>query len=73
VERVCQGSRWQAKGFTTSWVATSPLQSLQLSSAHGIYAELHEVNFQSLPLPFADNAVDTLTCVGVLTYVKNTV
>ena len=37
----------------------------------GVYRALNEANLQSLPLAIPDNAYDALICIGVLTYVPD--
>lgn len=43
-------------------------KSLQKARKHGIYRALQQVNMKELPLPAEDDAYDGVECVGVLTY-----
>ncbi|MFP6746933.1 MAG: class I SAM-dependent methyltransferase [Alphaproteobacteria bacterium] len=66
------GAALRAAGFR------GPIDGLDLSPAsleeaekQGVYRDLRQANFQSLPLALAGNSYDALICVGVLTYVPD--
>eukprot|EP00928_Gymnodinium_smaydae_P057120 TRINITY_DN40398_c0_g1_i1.p1 TRINITY_DN40398_c0_g1~~TRINITY_DN40398_c0_g1_i1.p1 ORF type:complete len:220 (-),score=26.39 TRINITY_DN40398_c0_g1_i1:126-785(-) len=44
---------------------------LVASSKKGLYAALQVANLETLPLPYSDESVVGVTCVGVLSYVSN--
>jgi predicted TPR repeat methyltransferase len=48
-------------------------RSLEIASMTDAYRTLHALDLQQLPLPIADNLYDGLTCVGVLTYLIDSV
>lgn len=57
---------------------TGPIDGLDLSPSslveaakRNVYRSLNEADLQSLPLSIADNAYDALICIGVLTYVPD--
>lgn len=58
-------------GFKTiDGIDISP-RSLQIAGASGIYRTVREVDMQQLPLPIADSRYDGLVCVGVFTYLPD--
>ncbi|HUU73545.1 MAG TPA: class I SAM-dependent methyltransferase [Burkholderiales bacterium] len=48
-------------------------RSLQTAEGSGAYRELHEIDMQKLPLPISDDIYDGLVCVGVLTYLTDSI
>lgn len=48
-------------------------QSLKIAEASGAYKTLRAVDMQHLPLPVSDDRYDGLTCVGVLTYLTDSI
>jgi predicted TPR repeat methyltransferase len=48
-------------------------RSLQTAEGSGAYRELQQVDMQKLPLPISDDLYDGLACVGVLTYLTDSI
>lgn len=48
-------------------------RSLQTAEVTGAYRELQEIDMQTLPLPIPDDMYDGLACVGVLTYLTDSI
>lgn len=48
-------------------------RSLEIAEATGAYRALHQADLQSSPIPAADGAFAALVCVGVMTYLPDTV
>jgi hypothetical protein len=46
-------------------------ESLALCMAKGLHTELARCELDTEPLPFADDSFGAVTCVGVLSYVRN--
>jgi ubiquinone/menaquinone biosynthesis C-methylase UbiE len=67
------GAALRAAGFDGRLVGLdlSP-PSLEVAAGRAVYDELHVANLQE-PLTVADRAFDALLCVGVLTYVPDTI
>ena len=61
-----------AAGFTDIVGIDISADSLRVAADRDIYRDLRQVNLQTLPMPFEENAFDALTCVGVLTYMDDT-
>lgn len=60
-----------AAGFADIVGIDISVDSLRIATERGVYREVLQVNLQSLPLPFGDNAFNALTCVGVMTYIDD--
>ena len=60
-----------AAGFADILGIDISADSLRKATEREVYREVLQVNLQSLPLPFGDNAFDALTCVGVMTYIDD--
>lgn len=45
--------------------------SVARARARGVYRSVEEMDFQSLPLPVADESHDATICIGVLTYIAD--
>ncbi len=67
------GKALQAVGFTTIDGIDVSCCSLEIADSTGAYSTLHEVDLQRLPLPIPDNLYDGLACVGVLTYLTDSI
>jgi predicted TPR repeat methyltransferase len=67
------GHALQAAGFQHLTGIDISQESLDLATRTGAYERLMQVNLQQLPLPFDTDAFAGLLCVGVLTYVPDTV
>ena len=48
-------------------------RSLQTAEVTGAYRELQQIDMQKLPLPISDDMYDGLACVGVLTYLTDSI
>ena len=66
------GNALQAQGFQHVTGMDISQVSLDQAAQTGAYARLAQVNMQDLPLPFEDDGVAGLLCVGVLTYLQDT-
>lgn len=58
-------------GFSTIDGIDVSRRSLDVASGRGIYRSLQHVDMQKLPLPCQDDAYDGLVCIGVLTYLPD--
>jgi predicted TPR repeat methyltransferase len=58
-------------GFQTIDGMDVSRRSLDRAGELGIYRSLKHVDMQRLPLPYGDDSYDGLVCVGVLTYVPD--
>jgi len=67
------GRALQAAGFMTIDGIDVSCRSLEIADFTGVYNALHEVDLQQLPLPISDNLYDGLACVGVLTYLTDSI
>lgn len=67
------GRALQSAGFTTIDGIDVSRRSLEIASKTGAYKTLHAVDLQQLPLPISDDRYDGLACVGVLTYLTDSV
>ncbi|MEM9608161.1 MAG: class I SAM-dependent methyltransferase [Actinomycetota bacterium] len=66
------GRALRAAGFgTIDGIDVSP-RSIEASAAHGAYRQLTEVDMQRTPFPLDADRYDGLVCVGVLTYLPDT-
>ena len=66
------GKALQAQGFQHVIGMDISQASLDQAAQTGAYARLVQVNMQDLPLPFEDDGIAGLLCVGVLTYLQDT-
>lgn len=48
-------------------------RSLEIAGMTGVYRSLQETDLHQLPLPIQDNHYDGLACVGVLTYLPDSI
>ena len=66
------GAALRAAGFTgpVDGLDLSP-SSLVKAAKRGVYRSLNAADLQSLPLSIAENSYDALICIGVLTYVPD--
>lgn len=60
-------------GFKTIDGMDVSQRSLDFADALGVYRSLRHVDMQDLPLPHGDDIYDGLACVGVLTYVPDSI
>jgi predicted TPR repeat methyltransferase len=65
------GKALLAAGFITIDGIDVSLRSLEFARMTGAYRTLREINLQRLPLPITDGLYDGLACVGVLTYLAD--
>lgn len=67
------GARLRAAGFDDLVGIDLSASLLDQARAKGIYRELHQVDLQQDPVPTADDHFGALLCVGVMTYLPDTV
>jgi predicted TPR repeat methyltransferase len=67
------GKALLAAGFTTIDGIDVSRRSLEVASKTDVYGTLRAVDLQRLPLPIADDLYDGLACVGVLTYLTDSI
>lgn len=67
------GRALHTAGFSTIDGIDVSHRSLENAVMTGAYRSLHKVDLQRLPLPVPDNHYDGLVCVGVLTYLTDSV
>jgi predicted TPR repeat methyltransferase len=67
------GRALHTAGFTTIDGIDVSHRSLKIASMTGAYRTLHAMDLQRLPLPIPDDLYDGLTCVGVLTYLTDSI
>ncbi len=67
------GKALRSAGFTTVDGIDVSTSSLEMASASGSYRSLRQVDMQRLPLPILDEQYGGLVCVGVFTYLTDTV
>lgn len=67
------GSALLTAGFSTIDGIDVSQRSLEIASMTKAYRNLTAIDIQRLPLPIPDNHYDGLVCVGVLTYLTDTV
>ncbi|MEH6551765.1 MAG: class I SAM-dependent methyltransferase [Pseudomonadales bacterium] len=60
-------------GFTTIDGIDVSRRSLEIASKTKAYKTLREIDLQRLPLPIQDDLYDGLACVGVLTYLTDSI
>lgn len=60
-------------GFTTIYGIDVSQRSLEIASMTEAYRTLRAIDLQRLPLPIPDDHYDGLVCVGVLTYLTDSV
>jgi len=60
-------------GFVTIDGIDVSHRSLEIAAATDIYRSLCAVDLQQLPIPVADDQYDGLACVGVLTYLTDSI
>lgn len=65
------GTALNAEGFTAIDGIDVSHYSLEIAAMTGAYRSLDEVDLQQLPLPMANDHYDGLACVGVLTYLPD--
>jgi predicted TPR repeat methyltransferase len=65
------GRALHTEGFTTIDGIDVSHHSLEIAGMTGFYRSLHAVDLQQLPLPIPDDHYDGLACVGVLTYLTD--
>lgn len=58
-------------GFSTIDGMDVSRRSLDVAAEHGIYRALQHADMQKLPLPCADDSYDGLICIGVMTYLPD--
>jgi predicted TPR repeat methyltransferase len=66
------GRELREAGFDALIGVDLSTRSLELAEATGVYRSTQQVDFQSLPAPFDDDAFAALVCVGVMTYLPDT-
>ena len=64
----CCGRRWRHRRRSLMSQA-----SLDLAAKRKLYRDLTQVDLQTLPLAIDDDCYDALICIGVMTYVSNSV
>jgi predicted TPR repeat methyltransferase len=67
------GSALNLAGFTSIDGIDISDHSLEIAGKTGAYRALHTMNLQQLPLPIPNNCYDGIACVGVLTYLTNSI
>jgi predicted TPR repeat methyltransferase len=67
------GKALQTAGFATIDGIDVSCRSLEIARLTGAYNTLNAMDLQRLPLPIPDNHYDGLACVGVLTYLTDSV
>lgn len=67
------GKALQTAGFATIDGIDVSCRSLEIAGLTGAYSTLNAMDLQRLPLPIPDNHYDGLACVGVLTYLTDSV
>ena len=67
------GRALHTAGFTTIDGIDVSHRSLKIAGMTGAYRTLHAMDLQRLPLPITDDHYDGLACVGVLTYLTDSV
>ena len=67
------GKALHMAGFTTVDGIDVSHRSLEIAGMTGAYRSLHAMDMQRLPLPIPDDHYDGLACVGVLTYLTDSV
>ncbi len=67
------GRALHTAGFTTIDGIDVSHRSLEIAGMAGAYRTLHTMDLQRLSLPIPDNHYDGLACVGVLTYLTDSV
>jgi len=67
------GRALHTAGFTTIDGIDVSHRSLKIAGMTGAYRALHAMDLQRLPLPITDDHYDGLACVGVLTYLTDSV
>ncbi len=67
------GSALHTAGFTTIDGIDVSHRSLEVAGLTGVYRTLQAMDLQRLPLPIPDDHYDGLACVGVLTYLTDSV
>ena len=67
------GRALHTDGFTAIDGIDVSRLSLEIAGKTGAYRTLHAVDLQRLPLPISDDCYDGLACVGVLTYLPDSV
>ena len=67
------GKALLAAGFATIYGIDVSQRSLEIASMTEAYKTLRVIDLQRLPLPIADDHYDALVCVGVLTYLTDSV
>ena len=67
------GRALHTDGFTAIDGIDVSRLSLEIAGKTGAYRTLHAVDLQRLPLPIPDDCYDGLACVGVLTYLPDSV
>jgi predicted TPR repeat methyltransferase len=67
------GKALLAAGFITIDGIDVSRRSLEIARLTDAYRTLHAIDLQRLPLPIPDDLYDGLTCVGVLTYLTDSI
>jgi predicted TPR repeat methyltransferase len=67
------GKALLAAGFITIDGIDVSRRSLEIARMTGAYRTLRAIDLQRLPLPIPDDLYDGLTCVGVLTYLTDSI
>lgn len=67
------GKALLAAGFITIDGIDVSRRSLEVASMTDAYRTLRAIDLQQLPLPIPDNLYDGLACVGVLTYLTDSI
>ena len=65
------GKALRTAGFETVNGIDVSSSSLEVASASGAYNTVQQVNMQQRPFPISNNQYDGLVCVGVLTYMPD--
>lgn len=67
------GKALHAAGFVSIDGIDVSRRSLEIAGTSGVYRILREVDLKQLPLSIPDNEYDGLVCVGVLTYLSDSI
>ena len=67
------GKALVTSGFTSIDGIDVSQRSLEVARGTNAYESLRAIDMQALPLPISDDHYDGLTCVGVLTYLTDSV
>lgn len=67
------GRALRSAGFTTVDGIDVSRRSLKIAGMSGVYSTLRAMDLQRFPLPIPDDKYDGLVCVGVLTYLTDSI